>query len=334
MAQNIQPNPVQPGMMPVASESRAASLTTGPITSPVAGAAQKPAPPHKAARWVTLTHSLAFVLGFSIVFVITGSAIGLLGYGMKQYMPIVTQLGAVLLVLFALVTMGIFGGLARWMRSKVNIERNPAAAALVSILDWFNQLLYSERRIAEMHKVNRGWGYASSFLLGVTFSAGWIPCIGPILSSIMFLAGDSQTVAQGATLLAVYSLGLGIPFLLTGLFLGKMTPLLRRINKHAGIISIISGIFLFYVAYLLWTDSLAVVTTQFNFLNQFVLGVEDQIVAVTGTGGDVGAVSMWGAFPLALFAGLLSFISPCVLPLVPAYIGLLTGATVRSQSNV
>lgn len=322
MAQNIQPKPVQPGILPGTSEN------------PATGAVKKPASAQKAARWVTFTHSLAFVLGFSIVFVITGSAIGLLGYGLKQYMPIVTQLGAVLLVLFALVTMGVFGWLARWIRSKVDIAHNPAAAALVSILDWFSQLLYSERRITEMHKVNRGWGYTSSFLLGVTFSAGWIPCIGPILSSIMFLAGDSQTVAQGASLLAVYSLGLGIPFLLTGLFLGRMTPLLRRVNKHAGMISIISGIFLFYVAYLLWTDSLAALTTQFNFLNQFILGVEDQIIAVTGTGGDMGAVSVWGVFPLALLAGLLSFISPCVLPLVPAYIGFLTGATVRSQSNV
>ena len=73
-----------------------------------------------------------------------------------------------------------------------------------------------------MHSVNRGWGYMSSTLMGVSFSAGWVPCIGPILTSILILAGDSATVGRGAALLAVYSLGLGIPFLITGLAFGTV----------------------------------------------------------------------------------------------------------------
>ncbi len=71
---------------------------------------------------------------------------------------------------------------------------NPAAAALVSILEFFNNLLYSEKRVAEMHKVSRNWGFLSSMLLGVSFSAGWVPCIGPILSSILVMASNSAKV--------------------------------------------------------------------------------------------------------------------------------------------
>ena len=73
----------------------------------------------------------------------------------------------------------------------------------------------------------------SSALLGVAFSAGWVPCIGPILASIFFLAGNSATVAQGALLLAIYSLGLGIPFLITGAAFAATTNFLRKLNRHS-----------------------------------------------------------------------------------------------------
>lgn len=285
-----------------------------------------------AGRWITFAHSLAFVLGFSSVFVLMGSAFGLLGANLQGYKGIIAQLGAVLLLLFALVIMGVFGWAASTIRRKWDIAQNPAAAALVGVLDWFNQLVYSERRVTQLHEVNRGWGLTSSFLIGVAFSAGWLPCIGPILSSILFLAGDSSTALQGASLLAVYSVGLGIPFLLAGLFMGQLTPVLRRINRHAHIISLVSGIFLIFVAYLLWTGELQTLTTRFDFLNTFVIGVEDQVSDAVGMNGRLAAMSMIGMYTLALFAGLLSFISPCVLPLVPGYIGMLAGVAVGNRS--
>jgi cytochrome c-type biogenesis protein len=208
------------------------------------------------------------------------------------------------------------------------LARNPAAAALVSILDFFNSLLYTERRLTEMHQVNRSWGYLSSALLGVSFSAGWVPCIGPILASIFFLAGNSATVGQGAALLAIYSLGLGIPFLLTGAAFGRMTNVLRRLNRHANVVSMISGFFLFYVAFLLWTDSLGALTNQFDGLNRFVLDLETNFLGTLGIGESVIGMSLVAGAPLALFAGLISFLSPCVLPLVPAYIGYLSSTVV------
>jgi len=284
-------------------------------------------------RWATFAHAVAFVTGFTLVFVLMGSAFGLLGANLQGYKGLLSQLGAVLLLLFALVTMGVFGWAARTLAARTDLATNPAAAALVGVLNWFNQLVYSERRVAGMHSVHRGWGLLSSFLIGVTFSAGWLPCIGPILSSILFLAGSSTTAAQGASLLLVYSLGLGIPFLLAGLFLGSLSPFLRRLNRHANVISIVSGIFLLYVAYLLWTNQLAQLTTQFAFLNDFVIGVEDRVTEAAGMGGRLASMSAIGMYSLAFFAGLLSFISPCVLPLVPGYVGMLASVSLGEQGT-
>lgn len=309
------------------------SQSVQPAGAPAKTVSSRPAPRPSASRATTFTHALAFVLGFTVVFTLLGSAFGLMGRSLNPYMPIVQKFGAILLLIFALITFGVFSRLAASIRSKTDTNTNPAAAALVNILEWFNALLYTERRVTNMHDVNTGWGYASSFLLGVSFSAGWVPCVGPILASIFFLASDSATVAQGAGLLFIYSLGLGIPFLITGLAFDRMAPALRRLNRRAGIVSTISGVFLLYVAWLLWFDKLATLTTQFSGLNTSVLNVEDWMGVVTGTGGDIVTTSFWVAVPIAFLAGIISFISPCVLPLVPAYVGFLTGTTVGSSRS-
>ncbi len=304
---------------------------THSVTQPAPAAPARRTPTTN--RWTTFSHAVAFVLGFSVVFTLLGSAFGWLGRSLDAYSPLLRQLGALLLVLFALITFGFVRRLADWISRKADLDANPAAAALVGILNSLNALFYTERRVAEMHSVNRGWGYLSSFMLGVAFSAGWVPCIGPILGSIFTLASDSATVSQGATLLAVYSLGLGLPFLATGLALERMTPFLRRLNRHAGIISIISGIFLLYVAYLLWFDQLGALTNRFSALNNLVLGIEGQVGVASGTGGELKGTSIWLGAPLAFVAGIISFISPCVLPLVPAYLGFLTGTAVGSRDS-
>lgn len=284
-------------------------------------------------RLVIFLHALAFVVGFAAVFTLIGSAAGLLGQSLNRYLPALARFGAVLLVLFALVTLGVFRWLVQQIMQRADLQKNPAAVALVDILEFFNTLLYTERRVADMHKVNRGWGYFSSALLGMSFSAGWLPCIGPILSSIFFLAGNSATASQGAALLAVYSLGLGIPFLITGAAFTTTTRFLRRLNRYANVVSLISGLFLFYVAYLLWSDSLARLTTRFMFLNEWVFALEDRVAMASGTGGDIIDLSLAAAAPLAFIAGVISFISPCVLPLVPAYLGYLSGAALNGGNR-
>jgi cytochrome c-type biogenesis protein len=259
----------------------------------------------------------------------------LVGQSLNQYLPFVQHIGAVLLLLFGLVTLGVFRWLVQQISQATDLRTNPAAAALVDLLNFFNTLLYTEKRVAEMHTIQRGWGYFSSFLLGVSFSAGWVPCVGPILASIFFLASDSATAGQGALLLAIYSLGLGIPFLITGAAFSSATQWLRRINRYANVIGIVSGCFLLFVAYLLWSGSLTTLTTQFNGVNRLMLAMNKWVVAgedwvgqVSGTGGDIMSLSVLGAAPLAFVAGVISFISPCVLPLVPAYLGYLSGAAV------
>lgn len=291
----------------------------------------QPTAPARVDRRLVFMHALAFVLGFTAVFTLLGSAAGLLGQNLNQYLPIIQRLGAILLVIFALTTLGVFRWAVAAIGRATDLRANPAAAALVGILDFFNTLIYTEKRVAEMHQVNRRWGFLSSALLGVSFSAGWVPCIGPILAGILFLASDSATVGQGATLLAIYSVGLGIPFLLTGAAFSQASTFLRRLNRHANIVSIISGVFLLYVAYMLWADQLALLTTRFSFLNEWVFSLEESVTAVTGSGGDIIGLGVLASAPLALFAGLISFLSPCVLPLVPAYIGYLSSTALGER---
>ncbi|MCL4861801.1 MAG: cytochrome c biogenesis protein CcdA [Caldilineaceae bacterium] len=293
------------------------------------------APRRAGSRTVVFLHAVAFVVGFGAVFTLIGSAAGLLGQSLNQYLPVLQRLGAILLVLFGLITLGVFRWLATQISQKTDLRANPAAEALVSVLDFFNALLYTEKRVTEMHRVNRNWGFAGSLLLGVTFAAGWVPCIGPILASILFVASDTATAGQGATLLAIYSLGLGIPFLATGAAFSRATPILRRLNRYTSVVSILSGLFLFAVAYLLWTGSLATLTTRFDVVNRLIFSMnawvvagEDWVNAFSGPVGDITRLSLAGAAPLAFLAGVISFVSPCVLPLVPAYIGYLSGAAV------
>jgi len=286
--------------------------------------------PARTTRSTTFLHAVSFVLGFGIVFTLLGSAAGWLGQSLNVYLPIVQKIGAAMLVIFGLVTIGVVRRVIDAIQSNTRWAGNPAMTALVDVLSFLNGLMYTERRVAEMHKVKRGWGYLSSALMGVSFSAGWVPCVGPILASILFLASDSATVGQGAILLAIYSLGLGIPFLLTGAAFSQATVFLRRLNRHANVVSIISGIFLLYVAWLLWSDQLASLTTQFAFLNELVFNIEDWITATFGVSTAFSS-GVLGAAPLAFVAGVISFISPCVLPLIPAYIGYLSGASLSDS---
>ena len=245
-------------------------------------------------------------------------------------MPLIQRLGAVLLAIFGLTTLGVLSRIVNRVQANDRLSANPAIAALVDILSFLNALMYTERRVTDLHKVKRGWGYLSSAMMGVSFSAGWVPCVGPILASILFLASDSATAIQGALLLAIFSLGLGLPFLVTGAAFSRATLILRRLNRHANIVSIVSGIFLLYVAWLLWSDQLTSLTTQFAFLNQWVFLLEDGLSSSIGVEATFNAGAL-NAAPLAFIAGLISFISPCVLPLIPAYIGYLSGAALSGS---
>lgn len=270
-------------------------------------------------RWQTFAHALAFVAGFSLVFVVMGATLAsVFGFALRAFLPTFVKIGGIILILFGLQVFGVFGWLAARVRA-VGGDKNPVGHAFVEGVDAFSRLMYTEGRIQK--KVDPRWGYLSSALMGVFFSAGWIPCIGPVLSAIYAMAAITETAGQGALLLLVYSLGLGIPFLVTGAAMSRIAPWLRKMNRHLGVVSKITGLFLIIVGVMLFMDRL-------GFLAIFFSQQLGNGLASTEFTSNFSAVTI----PLAFAAGLLSFLSPCVLPLIPAYIGYLSGTTVADRS--
>jgi cytochrome c-type biogenesis protein len=163
-------------------------------------------------------------------------------------------------------------GLLNFLSSYDALLPNIIASLLIATIVFFfgrSDLFYVEKRL----ELNQGRheskesGYLRSLLVGVIFAAGWTPCIGPILASILVLASTLQTVGQGILLLAVYSLGLGIPFLLAGLAFAPLSQVLRRANRYAGVISVISGMLLVLMGILIFSDSLAFLAQYSDFIN-------------------------------------------------------------------
>ena len=269
-------------------------------------------------RWQTFFHALAFVAGFTLIFVILGASVAFVGYALNAWMPMIAKIGGVVLILFGLQVIGAFPWLADRLRT-TDGGRNVFGRGFIAFSDGLSRIMYTEGRVQV--RADRRLGYFASFMMGIFFSAGWIPCIGPVLAGILLLAGDTQTVTQGALLLLVYSIGLGIPFLITGAALATVSPGLRKMNRYMGIVSKITGIFLIFIGLLLLTDKLTLIAGRFVAL--FGMGLASL---------DIGATSAV-TLPIALVAGLLSFLSPCVLPLIPAYIGYLSGTVVADGAT-
>ncbi|HEY7648419.1 MAG TPA: cytochrome c biogenesis protein CcdA, partial [Methylomirabilota bacterium] len=150
-----------------------------------------------AARRRVLLHSLVFIAGFSLVFIALGATFSAAGQVLVSYRTWIRQVGGALIVLFGLYIAGVFrlGFLGRTVQWQ--IREKPA-------------------------------GYLGTLLVGATFAIGWTPCVGPILSAILTLASTTETVRTGVGLLAAYSAGLGVPFLLSGLALGAFLRFFRR----------------------------------------------------------------------------------------------------------
>lgn len=171
-----------------------------------------------------------YVLGFSLVFIALGSLFGLGGGALFQYRNILTKVGGVLVIIFGLFMTGL-----------LNI---PA----------LNFLNYEKRPIFRSLKPGTP---VSALLFGATFAVGWTPCVGPVLGSILTLAAASATVAQGAFLLGVFSLGLAIPFLIIAASSGWAFAYLKKVNRYLHIISVIGGILLIILGILLLTGQFA-----------------------------------------------------------------------------
>ena len=154
--------------------------------------------------------------------------------------------------------------------------------------------------------------------MGMFFSAGWTPCIGPTLGAILALGYSTATISQGAFLLSGYSLGLGIPFVLFALALDRASGLLRSLKRHIRTIQLMNGALLILIGFALLTKQLAVIAQWAQENNLYL------------EAGSLGGTTP--TFFIAILAGLLSFLSPCVLPLVPAYVFYLTGRTLSKTT--
>ena len=164
--------------------------------------------------------TILFILGFSTVFILLGASASLLGGLMSRYKDVIRIVGGVVIILFGLHLTGI-----------LRIGR-----------------LDVEKRISLKEKPLHFFG---TFLIGMAFGAGWSPCIGPLLGSILIMAGNQETVGQGMVLLGVYSLGLGVPFVILSIFINflllvtaKMKGVVKILHPTAGILLIIMGLFL------------------------------------------------------------------------------------------
>jgi cytochrome c-type biogenesis protein len=181
---------------------------------------------------IVFAHSVVFVLGFSFVFVLLGASSSLVGHFLSTYQSYIMKIGGMLLIL-----MGLFS---------LNVIKIP--------------LLDQEKVI---HLKEKPLGFFGSFMVGVTFSLGWTPCIGPALSSILIIASTEENVGRGAYLLSMYSLGLGLPFIISAILFNRLLGLLKRYGYVVKYTTKIMGILLIVLGLLL-------VTSYFNRVVQWV----------------------------------------------------------------
>ena len=184
-------------------------------------------------RLTVLLHSLCFILGFTVVFVLLGAIAGIASSKFQIYLreglDWLEKVGGLLIFLFGVHITGLFH---------------------------FGVLL-GEKRV-QLHK--KPSGFAGTFVVGVAFAAGWTPCIGPILASILMIAATSGHAGEGVSLLSVYSLGLGVPFLLSGLLFHHFLIIFNRFRKYIRIVEIVTGIMLMAVGIMLMFNLMGTLT--------------------------------------------------------------------------
>jgi cytochrome c-type biogenesis protein len=180
-------------------------------------------------------NSLFFVIGFSIVFVAMGASATYIGQWFAANRVLLARIAGVVIIILGLHTMGL------------------------TPIKWLNY----EKRI---HAQSKPMGLFGSLLIGLAFAFGWSPCIGPILAGVLVMAAQQDTVGQGIFLLSAYSLGLGLPFLATGLAINRFLNLFGRIKRHMKLVEIVAGVLLVAVGILVATDSLQTLSRYFTFL--------------------------------------------------------------------
>jgi len=187
-----------------------------------------------------MVNSVGFILGFSVVFIVLGAAATEIGQILGIYKHTLARVAGVIIILFGLHLTGVF---------KI-------------------KALYSDARL---HNVKGSSTPVGAFVIGFAFAFGWTPCLGPILSAILALAEEQNTLAKGILLLAVYSLGLAVPFLLTSLLMERFLKFYSRFRSHMHALEVASGVLLIALGVLLVIGRFTLISNWLSFLNRFAL---------------------------------------------------------------
>ena len=186
-------------------------------------------------RFITFTHGLAFVLGFSLVFITLGVASSAFGRLLFDLRFVLSKVGGIIVIIFGLHMIGVY--------------RIP--------------FLEYDTRVQQLP--DRKWGYLSSVLMGVFFSAGWAPCVGPVLGAILTLAFNGGSLSTGVSLLSAYSAGLAIPFLIAALGVGWVSATLRKYGKAMHYVEVAMGIILVLVGVMLFAGTFEIIAQRSQF---------------------------------------------------------------------
>lgn len=185
--------------------------------------------PSHTVRQQTIVHTLLFIAGFTTVFVLLGASATFIGGFLHEHMDSIRKVGGILIIIFGIHVTGLVPIHLLLGEKRVTVHRKPA-------------------------------GYLGSFVVGLAFAAGWTPCIGPILASILMVAATEETVSRGVFLLFTYSLGLAIPFFLSSLAMHQFLVVFNRFKKHIRIFEIITGVFLIIVGVMIFTNYLSILS--------------------------------------------------------------------------
>jgi cytochrome c-type biogenesis protein len=184
----------------------------------------------------TITHTLVFIAGFSVVFILLGLTATAIGQVLFHYQKIIRMVGGLLIIFFGLTIMGVIK--LGFMEKDHHFQVHAKKAS-----------------------------YLGSFLVGLTFAAAWTPCAGPILGSILVIAGTEGSIPRGAALLALYSAGIAVPFLITALAINRFMKFFNKFKKVMGYVNIVGGILLVIVGIMIMTDSLNKISQIFLTLS-------------------------------------------------------------------
>lgn len=219
--------PLIPGYLSYISGMSLDEMRGTPVGGGGAAVAVVAAPP--AVRRQVVLASLAFILGFTIVFVALGASASAIGQYVMARLGILGKIAGAVVILFGLHTMGVLR------------------------IEW----LYQEKRVLTSER--RPEGFLGAALVGMAFAFGWTPCLGPILAGILAVAATQDTVGQGVQLLSAYSIGLGVPFFATALAINRFFAAFARIRRHYHKIEIVSGALLVVIGLLIFTDRFTVI---------------------------------------------------------------------------